>query len=60
MNSLGTGAFLLVRNVPVPKRSAIPKTRISKSGAYALMSQPVFPTLQIGERKLVTKTDLIE
>lgn len=33
---------------------------ISKSGAYALMSQPDFPTLQIGGRKLVTKPDLIE
>lgn len=33
---------------------------ISRSGAYALMSQPDFPTLQIGGRKLVTKPDLIE
>ena len=33
---------------------------ISKSGAHALMSQPDFPTLQIGGRKLVTKPDLIE
>lgn len=33
---------------------------ISKSGAYALMNEKDFPTLQIGGRKLVTKPDLIE
>lgn len=33
---------------------------ISKSGAYALMNEKDFPTLQIGGRKLVTKSDLIE
>ena len=33
---------------------------ISKSGAYALMSQPDFPTMQIGGCKLVIKPDLIE
>ena len=33
---------------------------ISKSGAYALLSQPDFPTLQVGGRKLVTKQKLIE
>ncbi len=32
---------------------------ISKSGAYALMNEPGFPVLKIGERKLVTKPDLI-
>lgn len=32
---------------------------ISKSGAYALMNEDDFPTLQIGGRKLVTKPDLI-
>ncbi len=33
---------------------------ISKSGAYALMNEKDFPTLQIGGRKLVAKPDLIE
>lgn len=33
---------------------------ISKSGAYALMNEKDFPTLKIGGRKLVTKSDLIE
>lgn len=32
---------------------------ISKSGAYALLNSPDFPTLQIGGRKLVTKPELI-
>ena len=32
---------------------------ISKSGAYALLNSPDFPTLQIGGRKLVTKHNLI-
>ena len=32
---------------------------ISKSGAYTLLNQKDFPTLQIGGRKLVTKPDLI-
>ena len=33
---------------------------ISKSGAYLLLSQPDFPTLQIGGRKMVTKQHLAE
>lgn len=33
---------------------------ISKSGAYQLLSQPDFPTLQIGGRKMVTKQHLAE
>ena len=32
---------------------------ISKSGAYTLLNQKDFPTLQLGGRKLVTKPDLI-
>ncbi len=33
---------------------------MSKSGAYNLMSEPGFPVLRLGGRKLVTKPDLIE
>ena len=32
---------------------------LSKAGAYNLLSDPDFPTLQIGGRKLVMKQDLI-
>jgi len=32
---------------------------LSKSGAYNLLNEPDFPTLQIGGRKLVMKQDLI-
>lgn len=32
---------------------------LSKAGAYNLLSNPDFPTLQIGGRKLVMKQDLI-
>ena len=34
--------------------------QISKSGAYALLNQADFPTLRVGGRKLVMKTDLLE
>lgn len=34
--------------------------QISKSGAYALLNSPDFPTLKIGGRKLVMKNDLLE
>ena len=34
--------------------------QISKSGAYALLSRPDFPTLRIGGRKMVIKKDLLE
>ena len=34
--------------------------QISKSGAYALLSHPDFPTLRIGGRKMVMKRDLLE
>ena len=34
--------------------------QISKAGAYNLLNEPDFPTLHIGERKLVMKNDLIE
>ena len=34
--------------------------QISKSGAYALLSRPDFPTLRIGGRKMVVKKDLLE
>ena len=34
--------------------------RISKAGAYNLLSSPDFPTLRIGGRKLVMKQDLLE
>ena len=34
--------------------------QISKSGAYALLSRPDFPTLRIGGRKMVMKRDLLE
>jgi len=34
--------------------------QISKSGAYALLSRPDFPTLRIGGRKMVKKKDLLE
>ena len=34
--------------------------QISKSGAYALLSRPDFPTLRIGGRKMVMKKDLLE
>jgi len=32
---------------------------LSKAGAYNLLNEPDFPTLQIGGRKLVLKQDLI-
>lgn len=32
---------------------------LSKAGAYNLLSNPGFPTLRIGGRKLVLKQDLI-
>lgn len=32
---------------------------LSKAGAYNLLSNPNFPTLRIGGRKLVLKQDLI-
>ena len=32
---------------------------LSKAGAYNLLNDPDFPTLQIGGRKLVMKQDLI-
>ena len=32
---------------------------LSKAGAYNLLNEPDFPTLQIGGRKLVMKQDLI-
>ena len=32
---------------------------LSKAGAYNLLNDPEFPTLQIGGRKLVMKQDLI-
>ena len=34
--------------------------QISKVGAYNLLSSPDFPTLRIGGRKLVMKTELVE
>lgn len=34
--------------------------RISRAGAYNLLSSKGFPTLRIGRRKLVMKDDLIE
>ncbi len=34
--------------------------QISKAGAYNLLSSPDFPTLRIGGRKLVMKTELVE
>jgi len=34
--------------------------RISRAGAYNLLSSKDFPTLHIGRRKLVMKDDLIE
>jgi len=33
--------------------------RLSKAGAYNLLSNPDFPTLRIGGRKLVLKQELI-
>ena len=33
---------------------------LSKAGAYNLLSNPNFPTLRIGGRKLVLKQELIE
>ena len=33
---------------------------LSKAGAYHLLSNPNFPTLRIGGRKLVLKQELIE
>lgn len=33
--------------------------QISKAGAYNLLNSPDFPTLRIGGRKLVMKTDLM-
>ena len=33
--------------------------QLSKAGAYNLLSNPNFPTLRIGGRKLVLKQDLI-
>ena len=34
--------------------------RISRAGAYNLLSSKDFPTLHIGRRKLVMKNDLIQ
>ena len=34
--------------------------QLSKAGAYNLLSNPNFPTLRIGGRKLVLKQELIE
>lgn len=34
--------------------------QISKAGAYNLLNSPDFPTLRIGGRKLVMKSELIE
>ena len=34
--------------------------RISRAGAYNLLSSEDFPTLHIGKRKLVMKADLIQ
>ena len=34
--------------------------QISKAGAYNLLNDPDFPTLRIGGRKLVMKTELLE
>ena len=34
--------------------------QISKAGAYNLLNSPDFPTLRIGGRKLVMKTDLMD
>ena len=34
--------------------------QISKSGAFALLSRPDFPTLRIGGRKMVMKRDQLE
>ncbi len=34
--------------------------RISRAGAYNLLSSDDFPTLHIGRRKLVMKNDLIQ
>ena len=34
--------------------------RISRAGAYNLLSSADFPTLHIGKRKLVMKEDLIQ
>lgn len=34
--------------------------QISKAGAYNLLNDPDFPTLQIGGRKLVMKNELVE
>ena len=34
--------------------------RISRANAYNLLSSAEFPTLHIGKRKLVMKTDLIQ
>ena len=34
--------------------------RISRASAYNLLSNADFPTLHIGKRKLVMKTDLIQ
>lgn len=34
--------------------------RISRAGAYNLLSSTDFPTLHIGKRKLVMKEDLIQ
>ena len=34
--------------------------RISRASAYNLLSSADFPTLHIGKRKLVMKTDLIQ
>ena len=34
--------------------------RISRTGAYNLLSSDDFPTLHIGRRKLVMKNDLIQ
>ena len=51
----------LFQNLPdvIDAKTLAEALSISKSGAYELMKDPDFPTLQIGGRKLVTKPDLI-
>ena len=34
--------------------------QLSKSGAYNLLNRSDFPTLRVGGRKMVLKTDLLE
>lgn len=55
-------SYQLFDNLPdiLDARQIALALRISRASAYNLLSSADFPTLHIGKRKLVMKTDLIQ